>query len=204
MANGDKIVAYYDEYSHSLEDMIGDYFGVSTLRIDRGHRAIELHTLDNRIEGAIARFKDAFNPYSHANYLELRQHAISRYLHSLGYSCKFVDLRGYSQGDWAELVIYLENSMFETHLDPAIALESTANAIKAWFRGDIYVVQHERKKIWTSGEDTMETWETVDSIGGIMFEDTWEFMSVAYDYFDITPEQTGWKEKEQWLTPKKS
>lgn len=195
MINGDKVVAYYDETSHDLHDLVGDYFGVSTLRIDRHYRDIELHPLDNRIEGAIARFKEAFNYYSHPNYLELREHAISRYLHSLGYSCKFVDLRGYSQGDWAEVVIYIENAMFENYLDPAVLLEAAINGTKAWFRGDVYTITHEHKRVWHSEGETMETVEIVNSVGGVMFEDTFEFMQAAYDYLDLTPEQTGWVKK---------
>lgn len=176
-----KVVAYYDEYSYQLDDLVGDDFGIQTLRIDRNHREISMDHLHSSMKYAIEHFTRVFNPYSHVNYTELRKNAISRYAHLINYRVLFVDLYGSSQSDWAEVAIYAP-------AEDGDILPHRIHAVKAWFRGEVYDVRHEQLATYVNEvdpDDKIQNWQTVDSICCTMFDTEEELLAIAKDTFNL-------------------
>jgi len=176
-----KVVAYYDEYSYQLDDIVGDDFGVQTLRIDRSHHEISMDHFHSSMKYAIEHYKRVFNPYSHRNYIELRKNAISRYAHLIGYRVLFVDLYGTSQSDWAEVVVY---SPAEDHE----ILKDRIHSLKAWWRGEVYSVHHEQLTTYVNEadpEDKIQKWQTVDSICCVMLDSEEDLLATAKEVFNL-------------------
>ena len=82
--------------------------------------------------------------------------------------------RGYSQSDWATV---LEIGK-EIGLYPEYA---------AWRRGDVFIVEHQKREHWTNADETaeMDTWEPVDSLGDCYLDDKYTALDVARYYFDV-------------------
>ena len=121
--------------------------------------------------------------------------------------------RGYSQSDWADVLIVLTDQWFErtgANKDkPDEILESTAELFDAWAWGDVYGFTIQERKVYKrvlaadfdagNFEDAQEEeeWEDVDSCGGF-FGQNWMENGMAdnipkelheqlknYDYSDI-------------------
>lgn len=159
-----RVRAYYDEDSYSLDYAVGDELGVYTLEISRGY--------DNIAQGDYTK---------ELGYLQDKltrdqwESGIGKYLALAGMKYKFVSLRGYSQGDWAEVVIYTPDDY---------DLTASAEALDTWFKGDIFTVCLEKLEVYTNpAGNTIERWEIEDSIGCITFSDDYTLESVAKDYF---------------------
>lgn len=175
-----RITAYYDDFPYSFEDLCGDDFGVQTLRIARNFN--EISSKDEARE-AIAEIVARFNYHTHDNYEELRERWIGWWLSQNGYAYEFLCLRGYSQGDWADVVIY-------TPMDNAEYLKHQRQALENWFRGDVYVIARENLETYVNtidSDNTIERWEMADSIGGVMLEDSDELLAYAKDTWDLEP-----------------
>lgn len=160
-----RVKAYYDEDSHSLDFIVGDELGVYFIaphrdyrRHNQGDYTNELGHLQNRVDR------------------EQEQSAIGKYLALAGMNYKFVSLRGYSQSDWADVVIYT---------DEDYDLDSSAEALDTWFKGDIFIVCLEKLHTYTelSTGQTIQRWEIEDSIGAITFSKDYTLETVAKDYF---------------------
>jgi len=82
--------------------------------------------------------------------------------------------RGYSQSDWATV---LEIGK-EIGLYPEYA---------AWRRGDVFIVEHQKREHWTNADETaeMDTWEPVDSLGDCYLDENYTALDVARYYFDV-------------------
>lgn len=155
----ERVAVYLDEDYYSLQDVIGDELGIFTLHKDRhlsnieyGEHTKALHELMDRVNR------------------DQEESAIGKYLslHNLHY--KFLSLRGHSQSDWADVVIYAEES----------AALDYEGSLKSWFSGDIYTVSHEKLITFTSDltDRVITSWEVIDSIGCVMlenYEDTKDF-----------------------------
>lgn len=162
-----RVVAYYDQDSYSLDYIVGDELGVYFMephreynRHNQGDYTNELGHLQNRIDR------------------DQEQSAIGKYLTLAGMKYKFVSLRGYSQSEWAEVVIYT-NEDYD--------LNASAEALDTWFKGDIFTVCLEKLHTYTelSTGQTIERWEVEDSIGAITFSDDYTLHTVATDYFGL-------------------
>lgn len=161
-----RVKAYIDSDSYSLDYVIGDSIGVYFIEPTRGYSShnqgdysSELSHLQDRVS------RDQY------------ESAIGKYLALAGMNYKFVSLRGYSQGDWADVVIYT---------DEDYDLKSSAEALDTWFKGDIYTVALEKLEVYTSQSGaTIERWEIEDTIGCITFSDDYTLESCANDYFTL-------------------
>lgn len=161
----------YDTDRYEFGDAIGDMFGVQTLDIARNYNDI---STDDDVKHAIERFRDTYNYFSHpTNYRELRERAISLWLWTTDYDFKFVSLRGYSQGEWADVLIY-QKKEYEVDLDEG------AKTLDSWFAGDVFIARHQTRKVYTAEDgDTIDQWETDDAIGGLVGDDGIENLSRA-------------------------
>jgi hypothetical protein len=160
-----RVKAYQDEDSYTLDYIVGDELGVYFMRPYGNyshHNQGDLTSELGYLIGKVDRHQE--------------ESALGKYLALAGMKYKFVSLQGYSQSDWAEAVIYTNE---DYHLD------SSAEALATWFRGDIYTVCLEKLETYTSpfGDKTIERWEVQDSIGCITLSDDYTLETVAKDHF---------------------
>jgi hypothetical protein len=106
--------------------------------------------------------------------------AITKHLTRGGFDCRFLDLRGYSQGEWHDVVIYAtagditEWSGFERE-------------IEAWYRGEVYWLAFEHLETYTNENGkTISQWETVDSVGEVYLLDGLT-REIAAEHFNLDP-----------------
>ena len=160
-----RLTAYRDEYYYDLEDFVGDGFGVYTLAISRDLNHIKTGDLTSDL--------DRLTRNVHAWQV---QSAVGKYLAISNKHYRKVSLQGYSQGDWAEVFIYADE---EWILEP-----NSADTLKAWFRGDIFTVCHEVLHTYTdlTNGNTIERWETEDSLGACIIEREEDLLNYAEDF----------------------
>lgn len=87
---------------------------------------------------------------------------------------KVHEWRGYSKSDWATVLEIGENiGLYETYA--------------AWRRGDVFIVEHQKREQWTNADETaeMDTWEEVDSLSGCYLDDVYTAEVIAREYFDL-------------------
>jgi hypothetical protein len=161
-----RVAAYYDEWRQDGPFDWGVLF-VQTLRKDSGMSEL---TTDDGHRAAIREIQE-HNPYtSYDGYSRERltkrnlseQDAIRKHLTRAGFDCTFAELRGYSQGEWLDAVIYAKAGDVGDWA-------ATVNEIDAWFRGDVYTVTLERLEVYTSTSgNELTQWETIDALGGVI------------------------------------
>jgi hypothetical protein len=166
ISDGLRVAAYFDEWRQDGPFDWGVLF-VQTLRKD-SHMS-EL-TTDDGHRAAIKEIQE-HNPYtSYEGYSRERldkrnaweQDAIRKHLTRAGYDCTFAQLRGYSQGEWLDAVIYAKAGDVGDWA-------ATVDEVDAWFRGDVYTVTLERLEVYTSTSgNELTQWETIDALGGVI------------------------------------
>jgi len=159
-----RVRAYYDEDSYSLDYAVGDELGVYTLDISRGYGNIE----QGNYTKELGYLQDKLTR-------DQWESGLGKYLALAGMKYQFVSLRGYSQGDWADVVIYT-NEDYD--------LNASAETLDTWFKGDIFTVCLEKLEVYTNlAGNTIERWEIEDSIGCITFSKDYTLETVVNDYF---------------------
>lgn len=108
-----------------------------------------------------------------------------RYLKRRGYDVAEVSLAGYSQGDWADVLIWAKPNPDGTSWLPGLI-----ETVQQWFRGDIYTLIHERAVDYVrtdnreADDPDLTEWEMVDSLGGCYIDDYSDSDVVVGDYRD--------------------
>lgn len=177
-----RVAAYYDEWRQDGPFDWGVLF-VQTLRKDSGMSEL---TTDDGHRAAIKEIQE-HNPYtSYDGYSRERltkrnlseQDAIRKHLTRAGFDCTFAELRGYSQGEWLDAVIYAKAGDVGDWA-------ATVNEIDAWFRGDVYTVTLERLEVYTSTSgNELTQWETIDATGGVILSEPLT-LELAKELLDI-------------------
>lgn len=147
---GKRLALWLDYGGFELEDIIGDYVGFATLLIASGY-----HDIDSKDDIA----KSLWRAWQETDGSQQeKKETAAKLLDELGKDYKFVSLTGYSQGEWAEIVVYGKNVNLE--------LDGVIEDIKAWFRGEVYTLTTETLKTYTAtdGEQVAE-WVVDDAIG---------------------------------------
>lgn len=166
-----RVSVYYDECHYTADELLGDGFGMFTLRLDRHLRRQDF-----------GEFTDELTRLADRVSLDQLESAVGKYLAISGRFYKTVQLHGASQSDWAEVIIYAD--------EPFVYDREFITALKDWWRGDVYYLVHERREIYTNadGTKTLENWETIDSVGGIMSDDYDGLTPICRDSFDLPEE----------------
>lgn len=100
--------------------------------------------------------------------------------------------RGYSQSDWWDVVAVSPEGYGYA--------EGHAKEFEMWARGDVMTIALERQARWaridSNGEPvfltephTMETWEEVDSLGGVYMDDDKDLLRSALDHFELDEDE---------------
>jgi hypothetical protein len=180
--NNNQRLALWPEYGPiDFDEILGDFIGVQTLDIDRGLAPIE--TKDEHRD-QIAQIVER-----HGRRGDETETAISKHFTRAGLSYEFVSLRGYSQSDWAEVVIYGDKEFFGS-------LTPEKNVLDAWFKGEIYNLTLESLKTYKAEDgESLGRWEIEDAIGQICisksyglkdFDIDWDTLALDSFGLDIT------------------
>lgn len=110
----------------------------------------------------------SFDGYSRAGLdkrNEWERDAITKHLERAGFECRFWNLQGNTQGEWADIVTYAETGQITEW-------EAFKREVEAWYRGEVYWLALERLETYTATNgNTLTQWEAVDTIGGIYLLD---------------------------------
>lgn len=155
-----RYVARYDSsYFDYLSEWDVDAWGVFSLATSRWTRELALDTFG---------VNDRLREITEWNREDLES-AIGKALTRAGYSYKFVNLNGGSQSIWAYVVVYW---------DPALMadISGLVEELSAWYEGEVYWVALEQRDVYTNSRgDTYETWDVVESVGQVIFTDTYKY-----------------------------
>jgi hypothetical protein len=168
LSNGKRLALWPEMGQVDLEDILGDLIGVQTLSIDRF--LSEIQTNDKHRD-PIAEIIER-----HGGQTTETETAISKHLDRAGMNYQFVSLRGYSQGDWAEVVIYAESETVGN-------LNGAADELRAWFRGDIFTLCLEDLKTYTAPDgESLARWEVEDALGGMVISESYGLKNRDIDW----------------------
>lgn len=160
-----RIAVYYDLSRYAYEDITGDMLGVFTLRND---------THLSRIEGG--HLTDELKRLARNVHEWQLESAVRKYLTISGQCFKEIALQGYSQSDWATVLVYGDGPW----------ITGAAEDLQRWFRGDIYTLAYQELTTYTAPNgNTIERWETLDSLGCVTADTQDEVMTVARDHFAL-------------------
>ena len=170
----DRIKLYYDTDQYDLDWIIGEEVGVYTIDIARNFHPIEQGPRTKDLDRLI---RNLANEYR-TDWRERKLRAIELYMNLSGLEYRQVSLRGPSQSDWADVIIYADPT-------DRVDLEACEEALGDWFRGEIYTIAHETLEVYTNpaNGNTIERWELQDSLGSILPVKGQTFEDMAKTYF---------------------
>lgn len=167
--NDNRVSVYYDESDYTADEILGDSFGMFSLRqhrdygkIDLGELTDDLNLLCNRID---------YSQY---------ESAIGKYLTVANKHHTIIELQGNSQSEWATVMVYSDELFVTT--------PEFRDALRQYWRGEVYYLVHEQRETFANadGSKTIDQWDAVDSIGGIMTESHDELLSIIKDHFALS------------------
>jgi hypothetical protein len=132
--------------------------GVFTITNDRNCRPLALDAL-----GLNSRLETINDSY----FIGDKQEAMAKAITRAGYSYKFVTLRDYPSY-WHEVVIYWDENTIRS-------IDGVIDELEAWYCGNVYTVALETLETYTGTYRNIEQWEVTDSIGRILFTDSYKF-----------------------------
>lgn len=177
-----RVAIYTEDYGYTPEDILGDdgesgwffmpkrgYYGALEYYVSNecsgGELTQELVSLAKQLQD----FKD---------YDELKADLLTHVTRN-GYKAKGYELYGNSQGDYLEVICYGQGDY----------IDSMADTLGKWFRGEIYTAAHETLEVYTnfSNGNLIERCEAQDSIGCMVLEsgDEAELKEIARLHFGI-------------------
>ena len=161
-----------DPPSHLLDTVFYEVASCQNLDIHEGAPAVI---------GALEDVEEAVNNYRFAGYSSVGA-ALVKHLERAGYKAEYRTFAGVCPSDWCDAVVAVRTS-------EGVALDAAVSDWGRWFDNDYYVLTLERRHVWhDAAGDTLETWDTVDSLYGVAFANVYdaaEVESVARDYFDV-------------------
>lgn len=180
-----RVVANYSqEPMETIEEItkaIG--IGIETLRVSRGYR--EYSTMDEHTT-PIQNMVEIATPE------HLPEHLASYFkAHNLNYVIK--ELKGFSQGEWHDVVIYDNDPNFPWTVE---SLTNFAELVDAMFAGEVYDVYVEHAKTYTAEDgSTVTDWEIDEgfetfTIPEKLFTLNADFISSHYG-LEVVPEVQG-------------
>jgi hypothetical protein len=177
LKTGQRLALWPELGQVQFEDILGDLVSVQTLEIDRFLG--EIKTQDEH-RGPIAEILER-----HGRRTAETETAISKHLSRAGKTYQFVSLRGYSQGEWAEVVIYADKEVTEN-------LNGAADELKSWFRGDIYNITLETLKTYKAEDgESLARWEIEDALGMMLISDSYGIKNRDIDWHTLALDSFG-------------
>ena len=158
--------------SHLLDTVFYEVASCQNIGIHEGRADVI-----NALEGV----EEAVNGYAYAGYSSVAR-ALVTHLERHGYKAVYRTFAGVCPSDWCDAVVAVSTS-------EGVALEGAISDWNKWFTNDYYVLTLERRHVWhDAAGDTLETWDTVDSLYGVALDNVYDAVEVervAGYYFDV-------------------
>lgn len=157
-------------HNWELPEILGDGWNVFTIANADRLSPINYGSLTDELEKIAERFV-------HYDY-ETKIHALKLFFAIKGIANKAISLRGYSQGEWHDIIIYNDNAGDSAEwMNDADAIDP----LRAWYRGDIFDVIAEKLVIYTQLQTgaTVEQWEEIDRLGGVILTDNFTLANLT-------------------------
>ena len=142
---------------------------------------LDIHEGAPDVIGALEEVEGAVNDYAYAGYSSVGA-ALVKHLERNGYTAIYKTLLGQCPSDWIDCVIAVPN-------EGGVDLDGAVNDWEHWYNGDYYQLTLERLHVWhDAAGDTLETWDTVNTLCAVEFDDVYdgdEVARVAREYFDV-------------------
>lgn len=159
--------AKYVDYSgfDYLTEWDHDGWGMFTISQAERLRGLELDTF--RIND---RLRAVMEWHGHSWNDKRAETELGKAISRAGYAYKFVDLQGYSQGQWHYVVIYWDTNNLTSP-------DGVLGELEAWYCGEVYTVALENKVTYSEvgGDREIVEWDAVESIGCVLFYDDYPF-----------------------------
>ncbi len=141
---------------------------------------LDIHEGTPDVISALEDVEEAINNYRFAGYSSVGA-ALVKHLERHGYNAVYKTLPGQCPSDWIDCVIAVPN-------EGGVDLDGAVSDWEHWYNGDYYQLTLERRHVWHDDEGaTLETWDTVDSLYAVEFDDVYdgdEVSRVAREYFE--------------------
>jgi hypothetical protein len=177
LENGQRLALWPELGLVAYEDVIGDLISFQTLEINRFLSPL---SSDDEHRDPIAQIVEI-----HRGDTDAQEKAISKHLERAGLSHEFVSLRGYSQGDWAEIVVYSESDLITNW-------RGVKDDLNAWFRGDVFFFELQSLKTYTAEDGTtLARWDTEQHTGLILISDSYGMKEGGIDWETLALDNFG-------------
>lgn len=157
-------------HNWELPEILGDGWNVFTIAKADRLSPINYGSLTDELNEIYERFY-----YQATSY---RAHLVKLYLSIKGIAFKEISLRGYSQGEWHQVIVYNDDAGNNADwMNDAEAIDP----LRAWYRGDIFDVIAEKLVIYTQLQTgaTVEQWEEIDRLGGVILTDNYTLANLT-------------------------
>lgn len=168
-----RLVAYQDLLSWDFDETLGYGWNIETISCADRLAEINYGVFKDDLAQVKKRFDYGFNSQI--------AHALKLYLSLKGVAYIEKVLRGYSQGEWHQVLIY--NSTPDESAD-WLNDPNSFRPLETFYRGDIFVVETQKLEIYTNltNGDILERWEMVDSRAGVLIGDESELPDLIAAY----------------------
>lgn len=171
----ERLALYHETGSYSFAEILGDFINVQTLAISNRYSPL---TSNDDHAAAIREIVERLGSNTEAT-----EAAISKHLTRAGLSFKFVSLTGYSQGDWADVVLYAEG------VDDWRPIVAEWQAV---WRGEVFTLSHETLKVYTAADgEQLGEWELNDSCGYIPLTNYYGYTGASIDWQTLAKDNFG-------------
>lgn len=168
------------EYDDGPQEPISDRYDTVFYEV-ASCQNLDIHEGDAAIIAALEDVERAVSDYNYSGYSSVAR-ALVKHLKRNGYEAEYHSFAGTCPSDWCDAVVAVRAS-------EGVALEGAVNDWDRWFTNDYYTLTFERRHVWhDAAGNTLETWDTVDTLGGVELDDAYdadEIRRVAGWYFDV-------------------
>lgn len=168
------------EYDDGPQESIAARFDTVFFEV-QSCQNLGIHEGDADLIDALEGVERSVNDYAYTGPRAVAR-ALIKHLERHGYKAVYRTFAGQCPSDWASAVVAVADTA-------GVALDGAISDWERWFNNDYYVLTLERRHVWRdSAGDTLETWDTVDSLYGVEFDDVNdanEVKTVAGWYFDV-------------------
>lgn len=157
-------IALYRQETES-ENPLEQYYDMTscwTVNQARGYNGI-FSAVDDASEELIRRVTDETESNNYADLQNEIVHALER---EFDFLVMPVSLRGYSQGEWMDVILFEERDGGRPEDVQRAAIDRVRHDLECWFRGDVYIIALEELITYTAPNGkTILRWEIVDGVG---------------------------------------
>lgn len=167
------------EYDDGPQEPILDRYDTVFYEVESCNN-LDIHEGDADIIAALEGIEEAVNGYAYTGPRSVSR-ALIKHLERHGYKSVMHTFPGQCPSDWNTAVVGVKTD--------GIELDGAISDWARWYDNEYYALTLERRHVWHDADGaTLETWDTVDTLGGVELDDAYdadEIKRVAGWYFDV-------------------